>query len=349
MNDPFSLSCPAPASDTAGGITLAHGEGGRLMRDLLDAEILPHFENPILAQRDDASVLEPLAGPPVFTTDSFVVTPRFFPGGDIGSLAVFGTANDLAVAGARPRWISCALILEEGFSREELGRILTGMAAAANEVGVWIAAGDTKVVPRGAVDGLFLNTAGIGEHVFELPGPAALAPGDELLVSGPIGRHGMAVLGQRESLPFDPPVESDSASLLPAVEALREAEVPVTALRDATRGGAAAVLFEWAAASGRTLAVDGAKLPVTPSVRGACELLGLEPLHVACEGTMVVAVPAGASAVALAALRSAPVSAGAARIGEVLSRKVAPVVVSRALRRHVPLDEPLGAPLPRIC
>ena len=349
MSDSIVPHCPLPACDDAAAISLTHGEGGRLMRELLRDAILPPLTNEFLARQGDAAVLPQLDGPPVFTTDSFVISPLFFPGGDIGALAVHGTVNDLSVAGARPRWLSLGLILEEGFPRADLARILSSAAGAARNAGVLIVTGDTKVVPRGAADGLFINTSGVGELVFPTPGPAALAVGDELLVSGPIGRHGMAVLAAREGLSFDPPLQTDSASLFPAVDALRAAGVPVKTLRDATRGGVAAVLHEWAAACGHTLAVDAQHVPVTPGVCGACELLGLDPLHVACEGTMVIAVPPGASALVLRVLSEVPVAAGAARIGEVHSQRLAPVVVSRALRRLVPLDEPLGAPLPRIC
>jgi hydrogenase expression/formation protein HypE len=341
--------CPLPTRGEGASITLAHGEGGRLMRELLRNDILPPLANKLLATQGDAAMLPRLDAPPVFTTDSFVVSPLFFPGGDIGSLAVYGTVNDLAVAGARPRWLSCSLILEEGFPLADLRRVLSSLAAAARSAGVLVVTGDTKVVPRGAADGLFINTAGVGELVFSMPGPRELTVGDELVVSGPIGRHGMAVLAAREQLSFDPPLESDSAPLFPAVEALRLAGIPVKALRDATRGGVAAVLHEWAGACGHTLAVDSEQLPVSPGVRGACELLGLDPLHVACEGTMVVAVPPGASPAALESLQGVSVSTGAARIGEVVPQRIAPVVVSRALRRWAPLDEPLGAPLPRIC
>jgi len=349
MSDSFTPRCPAPVDGAPGEILLAHGEGGRMMRDLLRDEIVPLLTNVFLAAQGDAAVLPPLAGSPVFTTDSFVVTPRFFPGGNLGSLAVHGTVNDLAVSGARPRWLSCSLILEEGFPLDELRRLVQSAADAARLADVQIVTGDTKVVPRGAVDGLFINTAGVGELIFPLPGPASLSVGDELLVSGPIGQHGLAVLAARESLAFDPPIESDSAALFPAVDALRAAGVPITALRDATRGGVTAVLHEWAGLCGHTLAIEASELPVTAAVRGACELLGLDPLHAACEGTMVIAVPSGMSDHALAVLRSVPVSAHAARIGEVLTRELAPAVVRRALRRLVPLDEPVGANLPRIC
>lgn len=320
-----------------------------MMRELLAEAVLPHFNNVYSASHGDAAVLPELNGLPVFTTDSFVVTPRFFPGGDIGSLAVHGTANDLAVAGARPRWLSLGLIIEEGFSLAELQRVLASVADAARQAGVLVVTGDTKVLPHGAVDGLLINTAGLGELVFPISGPATLEPGDEILVSGPIARHGMAVLAARESLGFEPPIESDSAAIYPAVESLREAGIPVKAMRDATRGGVAAVLHEWASDSRQSFAINESDVPVTSAVRGACELLGLDPLHVACEGVMVVAVPPGHSQSAISAMRSTAVAGGAARIGSVIPRSIASVVLYRSLGRAVPLDEPAGALLPRIC
>lgn len=352
---PQTVVCPLPTEDAGKRVTLAHGEGGRQMRQFIARHILPAFENDALARLGDAAVLKAAdvnAGDVrlAFTTDSYVVSPLFFPGGDIGRLAVLGTVNDLAVSGARPRWISLSLILEEGLPLATLDRVLASAAAAARDSGVQIVTGDTKVVPRGAADGLFINTAGIGTLEDPvLPGPAALAPGDVLLVSGPVGRHGIAVLAARESL-FAPPLpESDCGELYSAVAALRLAGVPLKALRDATRGGAAAVLHEWAHASGHTLSVEEAAVPVTPQVRGACELLGLDPLFVANEGTLLAAVPAAVVDAALEALRSVPTAAGAAVIGAVRPRGPAAVTIRRGLRREAPLDEPWGAPLPRIC
>jgi hydrogenase expression/formation protein HypE len=284
------------------------------------------------------------------TTDSSVVSPLFFPGGDIGSLAVYGTVNDLAVTGAAPRWISLAFILEEGLEMAVLERVLASVAAAARRADVFVVTGDTKVVPRGTADKLFINTTGIGELVAAPPsGPRALEVGDELIVTGPIGRHGIAVMAAREGLDFDPPPESDSAPLAAAVAELRRAEVPVRAMRDATRGGLGAVLHEWAEASGRTLAIDERLLPVTPEVRGACELLGLDPIHVANEGTMVVAVPAGHVERAINVLRNVPETAKSVRFGRVEPQGLAAVVVARGAHQTIPLDEPVGAPLPRIC
>ena len=299
-----NLSCPVMGASSSDRVMLAHGEGGRLMRQLIRRQIMPVIDNEFLRLAGDAAVLPALRGPLAMTTDSFVVSPLFFPGGDIGSLAVYGTVNDLAVAGARPRWISLALILEEGLEIAVLERVLASIAAAAKRVGVLVVAGDTKVVPRGAADQLFINTTGIGEVIAAPPaGPHALEVGDELIVTGPIGRHGMAVMAAREGIDFEPPPRSDSAPLVDAVVALQQAAIPIRALRDATRGGLGAVLHEWAEASGKTLAVEERLLPVLPEVRGACELLGLDPIHVANEGTMVVAVPQGQADRAIDVLR----------------------------------------------
>lgn len=345
---PSGFTCPVPA---VGGdhITLAHGEGGRLMRRLIEQTILPQVGSTFLAPLGDAALLPAITRPLAMSTDSFVVSPLFFPGGDIGKLAVFGTVNDLAVSGARPLWISLAMIVEEGLALETLERVLTSIAQAAAQVGVSVVTGDTKVVPRHAADGLFLNTTGIGEVFFPLAGASSLTAGDELLVSGPVGRHGMAVMTSREGLQFDPPPTSDCAPLFDAVQTLQKAGVPVKAMRDATRGGLAAVMHEWAQASRTTLVVHEPDLPVTSEVRGACEVLGLDPIHVANEGTMVIAVPSGSGAATLAALRNIPQCSGAALVGHVTRRGLSPVVVRRKFGPEIPLDEPLGAPLPRIC
>jgi hydrogenase expression/formation protein HypE len=311
---------------------------------------VPRLLNPILACLGDAAVLPRREHALAFTADSFVVSPLFFPGGDIGSLAVFGTANDLSVAGAQPRWMSLSFILEEGLSLRLFDQVLMSIAEAAKRIGVSIVTGDTKVVPRKAADQLFIQTAGIGEFVLPPPdGPSSLRPGNELIVSGPIGRHGIAVLAAREGLAIEPPPVSDCGPLLAAVDALRASSVKVRAMRDATRGGVAAVLHEWAAACGATMSIDERRLPVTPDVRGVCELLGLDPLHVANEGTMVVAVDAGDSDLALTALHHDTEFTGAARIGAVEPPGIAPVVIRRTLGRAQPLDDPIGAPLPRIC
>jgi hydrogenase expression/formation protein HypE len=331
-------------------ITLAHGEGAAFSRQLIREQILSRLGNPLLDPLGDAALLPSLAGRPVLTTDSFVVTPLFFPGGDIGRLAVLGTVNDLAVSGARPRWLSLALILEEGLPLETLDRLLDSVAAAAQEADVLVATGDTKVVPHGAADQIFVTTTGLGELLEPAPpGPAAIVPGDELIVSGPIGRHGIAVLAAREQLGLDPPPVSDCANLFPSVQALRVAHVPLRAMRDATRGGVAAVLHEWAATCGATLEIVESHVPVSSDVRGACELLGLDPLTIACEGTMVLAVPAGSGPAAIAALQCLPESSQAAVIGRATEFSGLPVGIRRLMGRLQPLDAPSGLLLPRIC
>lgn len=331
-------------------ISLAHGDGGLLSRRLMQQLLLPILGNDCLRRLDDAAQIAAPAGPLAFTTDSFVVSPLFFPGGDIGKLALFGTANDLIVAGARPRWLSLSLIIEEGLPIELLRRVLHSVADAAHSIDVAIVAGDTKVVPRGAADQLFLNTSGIGELLPPIPtGPASLQVGDELLVTGNIGQHGIAILAARENLGFDPPPQTDCASLWDAAQALRSANIPIRAMRDATRGGVGAVLHEWAAACGHTLEIESSAIPVSTEARGICELLGLDPLFLANEGTMAVAVPRGLSELALNVLRHFPKHQSSRSIGQVRVRGFSPVVIQRGVGGEQPLDEPVGAALPRIC
>ena len=358
---PFVLSCPTPLTAGASRITLAHGEGGRQMRRLVQERIVkrlagsnrgasPPSTTGILARLADAAQLPRPAGLIAYTTDSFVVTPLFFPGGDIGELAVYGTVNDLAVSGAVPRWMTLSLIIEEGLSLDILDRVLDSVARAASLANVEIVSGDTKVVPRGAADGLFVNTSGIGDLIEPIPvGPHSLEPGDVLLVSGPIGRHGLAILAARENLGFEPAPTSDCAPLTDVMAALRAGGVTIRAARDATRGGVAAVCQEWAEASGHTLTLEERLLPTTPEVRGACELLGVDPLFLANEGTLVVAVPARFAERALAAMRAVANSAGATRLGTVVPRGIAAVTVRGLLGSERPLDEPQGGMLPRIC
>ena len=353
-NPPFpawQLNCPVTISPGDEWVTLAHGEGGRLARRMIKERLVPLLGNEYLVDLNDAAHLPEVKHPLAFTTDSFVVSPLFFPGGDIGKLAVIGTVNDLAVSGARPLWLTLSLIIEEGFPFKVFDCVLKSIASAARETGVRIVAGDTKVVPRGAADGLFINTAGIGERLDPVPpGPAALQEHDELIVSGPIGRHGIAVLTAREELELVPPPESDCGSLLQPVDLLRqELGSRLRCLRDATRGGVAAVLHEWAEASNLTLSIEERSIPVPPEVRGACELLGLDPLHIANEGTMVVAVTRGAGAEAVEILRSLPETSRASLIGCVKAKGIVPVTIRRTLAAEQPLNNPLGTPLPRIC
>lgn len=329
-------------------VRLAHGGGGRLQAKLLDEVILPALDTPARGA-PDAAVLEAPGGRLALTTDSFVVRPLFFPGGDIGRLAVHGTVNDLAMAGARPLWLTLGLILEEGLPLDDLRRILASVRAAADECGVRVVAGDTKVVEAGHGDGAYLNTSGVGVVPAGVQiEPAAIRPGDVLLASGDLGRHGVAILAAREHLGLDPPIPSDSAPVAGAVAALVEAGVPVHALRDPTRGGTVTALQELAEASGCRLVLDDAAIPVRDDVRGACEILGLDPLHSACEGRFIAAVPAHAAERALAVLHSERGTAAAVAIGRAEAGE--PVVIRRlatGVERRVIL--PAGEQLPRIC
>lgn len=346
---PLPINCPIP-SESEEMVTLAHGEGGRAARRFIEEWILPRLNSSYANELADAAVLPTIAGAPVLTTDSYVVSPLFFPGGDIGRLAIYGTVNDLVVAGARPLWISLSMIIEEGFAKNSLDKILDSVADAAKMSNVQVVTGDTKVVPRGAADGIFLTTTGLGEQIEGTPvGPKALKEGDLIIVSGPIGQHGIAILAAREELGFEPMPRSDCGTLWPAAQSLRAADCYVRAMRDATRGGVGAVLQEWAIASEMTMAIDEEAIPVSAEVRGACELLGLDPLHLPNEGTMLVAVPKERVEDALLTLRVAGNCPRAAVIARVGKRRSVPVFVYRGLGIEIPLEEPQGAPLPRIC
>ncbi|MBN2218302.1 MAG: hydrogenase expression/formation protein HypE, partial [Pirellulales bacterium] len=295
-SDEFSLHCPVPREDH-GTVQMAHGGGGRVMRRLIEGFFLPAFgSDPAKDPPHDAALVEVPGGRLAMTTDTFVVDPLFFPGGDIGCLAVHGTVNDLAMAGARPLALSAGFVLEEGLPLDVLRRIVESMRRAADEAGVRIVTGDTKVVDRGKGDGVFINTAGIG---LVPPGvdiaPRRVRPGDAVLVSGDLGRHGIAVLSVREGIAFESDLESDCASLAGLVEALLEADPDVHCLRDLTRGGLAAALCEIAEAAGVGIELTEASIPVIEPVAGACELLGLDPLYVANEGRLVAFVPAEAA------------------------------------------------------
>jgi hydrogenase expression/formation protein HypE len=342
-------NCPLPDSRFA-SIQLAHGGGGALSRALLEELILPAFDNPALARRHDGAVLERPAGPLAFTTDSYVVRPLFFPGGDIGHLAVCGTVNDLAMCGARPRHLSVGLILEEGLPMADLRRVIESMAATAAAAGVQLVTGDTKVVDRGKGDGIFINTAGIGV-IGPHPVIAAdqVTPGDAVILTGDIGRHGVAILTAREELGLDPPVESDCALLHEPVLALLEAGIPIHCLRDLTRGGLATALKEIARDSGWSIRLREHDIPVHESVRGACELLGLDPLYVANEGRMIVILPAAETGRALELLQAHPVSAGSRQIGEVRDRRDGRLTLESAIGATRVLDLLSGEQLPRIC
>ena len=343
------LSCPTPLPGD-GVVRLAHGGGGRLTRELIEGLFLPAFANPALAARHDGAVV-PLGGARLaFTTDGYVVHPRVFPGGDIGSLAVNGTVNDLAMAGARPAYLSAGFVVEEGLALAELRQVAASMQAAAVACGVTLVTGDTKVVDRGKGDGLFVTTAGIGlvpEGV--AIHPRRVQPGDVVLLSGDVGRHGIAVLSVREGLRFETPVASDCAPLAGLVAALLEGGVDVHCLRDPTRGGLATALNEIALDGGVALEVDEASVPVVDAVAGACELLGLDPLYVACEGRMVAFVPEADAARALGLLRAHPLGADATRIGQVTDGPAGLVALRTRLGARRLLDLLAGEQLPRIC
>lgn len=330
-------------------ILLAHGAGGGKSAELVREVFLAHFANATLAQLGDAAVLE-AGGRLAFTTDAFVVEPLFFPGGDIGKLAVCGTVNDLAAMGATPVALSAAFILEEGLELDILRGVVESMAHTAREAGVPIVAGDTKVVPYGSADKLFITTSGIGllpDH--PLPAPERAAAGDAVLVTGTLADHGMSVMIHREGLGFSTEIHSDCAPLAGLVAALLDAVPDVHCLRDPTRGGLAAVLNELAAASGVCIEIDEERIPVNPDVRAACELLGIDPLHVANEGKMVVILPAEHAESTLAALRRHPLGREAAIIGRVLDGPAGRVHLRTPLGALRILDVPAGELLPRIC
>jgi hydrogenase expression/formation protein HypE len=331
-------------------ITLSHGSGGKATQTLIEAVFLEAFSNPLLAPLEDGAVLTAHGGRLAFTTDSYVVSPLFFPGGDIGDLAVNGTVNDLAVSGARPLWLSAGFILEEGFPVADLERIVGSMAAAAERAGVQVVTGDTKVVQRGKADGCYVNTAGVGviERPVEL-GVAAARPGDAVIVSGPIGEHGITVMLARGELDIESEVESDTAPLNGLVERLLDAAPGVRGLRDATRGGVATICNEVARAAGVAVVVDEDSVPVRPDVRGACELLGIDPLYVACEGRLVAVVDGDQADAAVAALRSHPLGEGAAVIGRVRDDPPGLVLLKTSFGGTRIVDLLVGDPLPRIC
>ena len=331
-------------------ITMAHGAGGKATRTLVEALFLDAFRNPLLAPLEDQAVFSVGGQRLAFTTDAFVVSPLFFPGGCLGDLAVNGTVNDLAVGGARPLYLSAAFVLEEGFAVADLRRIADAMAAAARAAGVSIVTGDTKVVQRDKGDGCYVTTAGVGlvEHDVTL-GAATVRPGDAVLVSGPIGDHGITILLARGDLDLAAELASDTAALWPLVAGLLDAVPGVRCLRDATRGGVATILNEVAAAAQVGVVVDEAAVPVRTEVRGACELLGLDPLYVACEGRLVTVVDAAAADAALAALAAHPLGRDAARIGTVEAGPAGLVLLRTRFGGTRIVDLLVGDPLPRIC
>ncbi len=333
-------------------IRLAHGAGGKTMNDLIREVFATPLDNRYLRQMADSAVVEPEHRNPRFaiSTDSYTVRPLIFPGGDIGSLAVHGTVNDVAMSGARPLWLTASFILEEGLSIATLKHVVQSMAEAAQEAGVQIVAGDTKVVERGHGDGMYINTAGVGvvpEGV--MIGPDRAQPGDVVLLSGTIGDHGIAVLSKREGLAFETDLLSDSAALNGLVESLLSAAPLVHCLRDPTRGGLAAALNELAETSRVGIEIEEGRIPVRPAVAAACEMMGFDPLTVANEGKMVVIVPPQEAQAAVEALHAHPLGQNAARIGFVTDDHPGLVLARTGIGGRRVVDMPLGELLPRIC
>jgi hydrogenase expression/formation protein HypE len=343
------LSCPAPltAKDT---VLLGHGSGGKLSAELVRDIFLPAFQNPALSRLDDQAIVSVNGSRIAVTTDSFVVKPIFFPGGDIGSLAVHGTINDLAMGGAQPLFLSAAFIIEEGLSMEVLRRVVASLQQAADACGVQVVTGDTKVVEKGSGDGLFINTTGIGLVPPDLELSANRArPGDKVILSGYIGDHGIAILAQREGLEFESTIESDSAALHTLVAEMLKASRNIRCMRDPTRGGLSSTLNEIAAQSLVGIELEESTIPVREEVRGACEMLGLDPLYVANEGKLVAIVDPGAADNVLNAMRHHPLGDQARIIGVVTKKNPGLVTMRTALGTTRIVDMLAGDQLPRIC
>jgi len=343
------FSCPVPREEYD-AVQLAHGGGGRLMRRLVEGLFLAEFAAGATDPPHDSAVLATPAGRLAFTTDTFVVHPIEFPGGDIGHLAVYGTVNDLAMAGARPIALSAGFVLEEGLPMATLRRVVASMRAAAEEVGVRIVTGDTKVVDRGKGDGVFINTAGIGWVPQGVDvSPARVQPGDAVIVSGDLGRHGIAVMSVREGLRFEGGLPSDCASLVDLVAALVEADPDVHCLRDLTRGGLAAAVCEIAEHAGVGIRLEENAIPISPQVAAVCELLGLDPLYAANEGRLVAFVPAEAASRVLEVMRTHPAAPQPAVIGCVRAESPGLVELASPLGSSRVLDLLSGEQMPRIC
>jgi len=330
-------------------ILLAHGSGGKLSHDLVEKGFLPSFDNPLLSRLDDSAVFE-ATGRLAFTTDSYIVTPIFFPGGDIGKLAVCGTVNDLAMSGATPLYLSVSFIIEEGFLFSDLGRVVTSIQRATDEARVKVVTGDTKVVNRGSADRLFINTAGVGiiPDGVDISGSNA-RPGDKVILSGPIGDHGIAIMSEREGLKFSSPVKSDCAPLNHLVSDMLEVSSDIHCLRDPTRGGLATTLNEFAAQSGVSVVIHEEAVPVRDAVRAACEMLGFDPLYVANEGKLVAVVAPGDAERVVGRMKKSRYGADAAIIGEVTEDHPGKVVLRTTLGASRIVDMLVGELLPRIC
>jgi hydrogenase expression/formation protein HypE len=349
MTSPADVSCPLPFADYE-RVVLGHGSGGRLSRELLEQVLLPALglwgREPI----EDQAVLAPIAGRPVLTTDSFVVRPLFFPGGDIGRLSVFGTVNDLAVGGAVPRDLALSFILEEGLPMETLVRVARSVARACAEARVRLVTGDTKVVERGKAEGLYITTTGVGSLAPGIQLSVTRArPDDVVIVSGYLGDHGISVMVEREGIEIEGELVSDAAPLTGLVQSMLEIEPGIRCLRDPTRGGLASALNEIAAASRVAIALDEVKIPVRPAVRGVCELLGLDPLYVACEGRLVAVTPRASAERLLESMRAHPLGRDAAIIGEVRRAPAGLVTERTCIGGERVVIMLAGEQLPRIC
>ena len=347
---PGFTTCPVPLSHRT-EITVGHGGGGRLTQELIDRVFRPAFANPELDARHDGALLHfPGGGRLAFTTDSHVVSPLFFPGGDIGQLAVNGTVNDLAMCGARPLWLSAGFILEEGFALATLEKVVASMKQAAVAAGVSLVTGDTKVVERGKGDGLYITTSGVG--VIETPltvAPASIRAGDAIILSGDIGRHGMAIMALRAGLTFESEIRSDCAPLVAPVQALLQAGLEIHCLRDLTRGGLATSLVELAEAANLAIAIDAAKVPVSEIVQGACEILGLDPFYVANEGRFVCLLPEAQAGRALEILNQTALGGAPVIIGFVKAGPAGQVTQRTVIGSERMIDRLSGEQLPRIC
>lgn len=342
-------TCPLPITDYP-RILLAHGGGGQLMRDLIEKLFLAAFGTDHNRLLQDGTVLHVFENPLVITTDSYVVSPLFFPGGDIGSLAVHGTVNDLAVSGARPTYLTAGFILEEGLPMETLWNVVRSMADAAVNAGVQIVTGDTKVVEHGKADGLYINTAGVGPLISsQPPGPERIAAGDVIIVNGDVGRHGIAIMGARGELGFELDLESDSAPVNGAIGALYSADIPVHCMRDLTRGGLATALIELAESAGMDMRIAEDRIPIRDDVNAACEVLGLDPLFVANEGRFVAIIPASHAEAACTVINEHQADARASIIGHVLPDTNGRLVFQSLVGTERVLFLLSGEQLPRIC
>jgi hydrogenase expression/formation protein HypE len=341
--------CPIPI-DQYPNVLLAHGGGGKLTHQLIEKMFLPAFGNSLLGARHDGAVFELPSSKLAFTTDSYVIQPLFFPGGDIGSLAVNGTVNDLAMCGARPLYLSSGFILEEGLPMDTLWRVVQSMKLAAEEAGVQLVTGDTKVVNRGKGDGIFINTAGIGiVESNQAISPASVRPGDVIILSGDIGRHGIAIMAVREGLEFESAITSDCAALSGIVMSLLQTGIEVHCMRDLTRGGLASALIEIAEATGSQCEIEETSIPIREDVRGACEILGFDPLYVANEGRFVVFVPAHEAERTVRQMRAHPLGEQAQIIGTVKKDNPGLVTMRSRIGATRVVDMLSGEQLPRIC